>query len=150
MPDTYVKQRVHLVWSTRNRQPWLDTAWRTRLYAYTSQVVRTLGGTLFCAGGMRDHLHLYLEYPATLALAAVVNTIKTNSSRWIHQTFPHRSDFHWQVGYAAFSVNPQNDGALQSYIRNQEQHHREADFPAEYLALLRAHGVRYDDRHVLD
>ncbi len=149
MSGTYVRQRVHLLWTTRERRPWLDPAWRPRLFGHIAAVAKAKGGRLCCAGAARDHLHLYLEYPATLTLAELVNAIKTSSSRWIHESFPHRRDFRWQGGYAAFSVNPREDRALQDYIRNQEFHHRKTSFTDEYTALLEGHRIPYDQQHAL-
>ena len=120
MADTYLSLRLHLVWATKNRRPWLDPQWRGRLFACVGQIVERKGGRLLCAGGVRDHLHLYLEPPGTVTVSELVSTIKTNTTRWIHQTFPHRKDFKWQHGYGAFTVTGFNDDALRDYIRNQE------------------------------
>jgi putative transposase len=108
------------------------------------------GGKLLCAGGVRDHVHFYIEPPGTLAVAELVSTIKANTTRWIHQTFPHRRDFKWQHGYGAFTVTSFEDDYLRDYIRNQEIHHRERAYAGEYLGLLQSHGVAFDPAHVLD
>jgi REP element-mobilizing transposase RayT len=105
---------------------------------------------LLCAGGTRDHIHLYLEPPSTLALSELVASIKTTTSKWIHDTFSHRRDFRWQHGYGAFSVTPFEDGRLRDYIQNQEIHHREQRFTPEYLSLLERHGITYDPARVMD
>jgi REP element-mobilizing transposase RayT len=150
MADTYLSLRVHLVWATKNRQPWLDPEWRPRLYACAAAIIARRNGKLFCAGGTRDHVHLYLEPPSTLALSELVTSIKTTTSKWIHDSFPHRHQFRWQHGYGAFSVTPFDDGHIRDYIRNQEMHHREQRFNREYLSLLDRHGIVYDPTHVLD
>jgi putative transposase len=150
MADTYLSLRVHLVWATKNRRPWLDPEWRPRLYACAAAVIARRTGKLLCAGGARDHIHLYLEPPSTLALSELVASIKTTTSKWIHDTFPHRRDFRWQHGYGAFSVTPFEDGHIRDYIRNQEKHHREQRFTREYASLLDRHGVTYDPAHVVD
>ena len=143
MADTYLSLRVHLVWATKNRRPWLDPEWRSRLFACAAAVIERRGGKLLCAGGTRDHIHLYLEPPGSLALSDLVSGIKTTTSKWIHESLPQRRDFKWQHGYGAFSVTPCDDGPLRDYIRNQESHHRENPFAREYLSLLVRHGV-YD------
>ncbi len=148
--DTHLSLRIHLVWATRNRRPWLDPEWRTRLFACTAAVIERRGGKLLCAGGTRDHVHLYLEPPSTVALSDLVNSLKTATSKWIHQNFPHRRDFSWQHGYGAFTVTPFADDHLRDHIRNQETHHREHRFGHEYLSLLNRHGVEYDPAHALD
>lgn len=144
MSDSYLSLRVHLVWSTRARRPWLDPEWRARLWVQISSTIAKRGGRLLCAGGVRDHVHLYVELPDTLALADLVNAVKLHSARWIHESFGHRRDFQWQAGYAAFTVAASRDSELQDYIRNQEIHHRQRGFAAEYLQLLEECRVPYD------
>jgi putative transposase len=150
MADTYLSLRVHLVWATKQRRPWLDPEWRPRLYACVAAVVARRSGQLLCAGGTRDHVHLYLEPPSTLALSELVTSIKATTSNWIQESFAHRRDFLWQHGYGAFSVTPFEDGYIRDYIRNQEVHHRDERFAKEYTSLLNRHGVVYDPAHVVD
>ncbi len=150
MAGTYIKLRVHLVWSTKGRKPLLDPEWRGRLFAHIDSLVAPHRVRLLCAGGVRDHVHLYLELPASQSLAEIVGTIKSSTCRWIQQTFAHRAGFAWQSGYAAFSVTPHDDNQTLDYIRHQETKHRERDFAGEYLWLLERHGVSYDLRHVLE
>jgi len=150
LADTYLSLRVHLVWATRNRRPWLDPEWRPRLYACAAAVITRRGGELLCAGGMRDHIHLYLEPPSTLALTDLVGSIKASTSKWIHDTFPHRRDFRWQHGYGAFSVTPYADAQIRDYIRNQEHHHRQQRFGGEYRTILERHGVVFDPAQITD
>ena len=150
MARTYARVRVHLVWGTRARRPWLDPEWRGRLFARISTILEAERARLLCAGATRDHLHLYLEVPATRTGAELVQIIKAGAGRWIRHSFPHRAGFEWQRGYAAFSVTPQNDERLMDYIRHQEHRHRERDFAGEYVSLLEQHGLSYDLRTVLD
>lgn len=150
LSKTHLSLRVHLVWATKDRRSWLDPEWRSRLFACAAAVIERRDGRLLCAGGTRDHVHLYVEPPSTLALSDLVNSIKTTTSKWIHETFPHRREFRWQHGYGAFSVTPFDDGRLRDYIRNQEAHHRENRFAGEYLGLLVRHGVAYDPVDFLD
>jgi putative transposase len=147
---TYARVRVHLIWSTRARRPWLDPEWRGRLFARVSTIVEGERARLLCAGATRDHVHLYLEVPATRSVSELVQIAKAGSCRWIRQSFPHRAGFDWQGGYAAFSVSPRDDEHLMDYIRHQEHRHRDRDFAGEYVALLEQHGVPYDLRTLLD
>jgi hypothetical protein len=89
-------------------------------------------------------VHLYVELPATLALAPVVDAVKSGSARWIRRTFSHRSGFAWQEGYAAFSVTPHEDSRLLDDLRHQDVRHRDRDFAREYFALLELHQVPYE------
>jgi putative transposase len=148
--DTYLSLRIHLVWATKNRRPWLDPEWRPRLFACIGSVMDRKGGRLICAGGIRDHIHLYVEPPGTIPIAELVSTIKSSTTRWIHQHFSHRRDFKWQHGYGAFSVTGFEDDYLRDYVRNQELHHRQRSFMGEYLGLLERHRIEFDPVHVLD
>jgi REP element-mobilizing transposase RayT len=103
-----------------------------------------------CAGGTRDHIHLYLEPPSTVALSELVASIKATTAKWILHTFSHRRDFKWQQGYGAFSVTPFQDDYIRDYIRNQEIRHKEQRFTNEYVALLERHGVIYDPEQVVE
>ncbi len=150
MPGAYAKLRVHLVWGTRGRRPWLDPEWRGRLFARIDALASSTGVRLVSAGAGRDHIHLYIELSTTLALEPVVQSVKAGSARWIRRTFSHRSSFGWQEGYAAFSVTPHEDARLLDDLRHQDVRHRERDFSREYFALLELHQVPYDLRDALE
>ena len=79
-----------------------------------------------------------------------MRTLKTNSSRWVHDQFPKQKSFAWQTGYGAFSVSHSNLAAVQKYIAEQEEHHRRTTFKEEFVTFLKKHGVDYDDRYLWD
>jgi len=85
-------------------------------------------------GGMSDHVHVLLLLPATMALAKGVQTLKANSSRWLHETTG--KPFEWQEGYAAFSVSISQTDATVAYIHNQRQHHVKRGFDEECARLV--------------
>jgi REP element-mobilizing transposase RayT len=150
MAEALTSVRIHLLWGTHKRRPWLDPEWRPRLFAQISALADRRAARVVCAGGTRDHIHLYLDHPPSISLADLVHLIKAGTSRWIHASYPHRREFKWQSGYAAFSVTPREDGAVQAYIREQEVHHRERAFYSEYVGLLEGHGVAYDIHRLMD
>ncbi len=150
MANTYVQQRIHLVWATLNRQDFLLSPYRDALFSYIGGIIRHNHGVLFAAGGTENHIHVYAEYPKTLALVRFVNVIKSNSSKWLRESQPALSAFHWQRGYAGFSVQRRNDERLREYILNQEEHHRTLTFQDEYLLLLERHGMALDSPYVFD
>ncbi len=139
--DTYLSLRVHLVWATKDRRPWLDPEWRSRLFACAATIVTRKGSRLLCAGGARDHIHLYVALSATITVAKLVDTIKSNTARWVHHRISHRRNFRWQHGYGAFSVSASDDASLREYIRNQERRYGERPSTDEYQSLLERHGI---------
>ncbi len=151
MAHTYSSLLVHLVFSTKERRPWLDEPLRPKLFAYLGGIAAECGAKAVIVNGVADHVHLLVFVPANLALAELVRVLKANSSLWIHREFAdtHR-EFAWQSGYAAFSVSRSNQSAVERYISNQAAHHPRQDFAEEYLALLQKHGIAYDERFVLD
>jgi putative transposase len=150
MANTFVQQRIHLVWSTKRRQPFLKVHHRQTLWPFLGECTRNRGGILLVSGGMEDHVHLYVDLPKTTSLSQFVNSIKSVSSKRLKETYPELGDFHWQGGYAGFSVDKRQDEALQSYIRNQEEHHRSMSFQEEYVKLLTQFDTPFDARYVFD
>jgi len=96
-------------------------------------------------GGMDDHAHILFHLPQTLTLSKAVQLLKSNSSKWMNE---HGIKFAWQEGYADFSVSVSNTPVVADYICNQEEHHRKISFQDEYLALLKKHGVEFDQKYV--
>jgi len=97
-------------------------------------------------GGVEDHVHTLISLPATLSVAEAIQLLKGNSSKWINDTFPTRNRFGWQKGYGAFSIGVSGIEATKSYIRNQTEHHRKRTFREEFRAMLRKHGLKYEER----
>src|SRR5262245_44322871 len=94
---------------------------------------------LLAAGGVPDHVHLLVSLSKEIAVADVLRLIKTNSSKWIHETFPAMASFAWQAGYGAFSVSYSNTDAVKRYIANQAEHHRVKTFQEEFVMFLKRH-----------
>jgi REP element-mobilizing transposase RayT len=148
MPHSYSNLLTHIVYSTKNRKPFIDAALEARLFPYFGGIVRQLGGKLYLVNGVEDHVHLLAELPPTIAVAEAIGKIKGSSTYWIHQSFPERPDFAWQRGYAAFSVSKSKIAAVARYIGGQKEHHREQSFQDEFLELLRRHGVAISEKYL--
>jgi putative transposase len=148
MPQSYTNLLYHCIFSTKDRLPQIDADLKERLLPYLGGITRDLKGVELAANSVPDHVHLLLSLPPTLAIADAMRVIKTNSSKWIHETWPTRADFAWQTGYGAFTVSHSNIDAVRSYIATQEQHHRKITFQEEFLAFLKKHDVPYDPRYI--
>jgi hypothetical protein len=80
----------------------------------------------------------------------MVEEVKTSSSKWIKRQGGALRSFHWQNGYAGFSVSPSEVDSVMSYIAQQEDHHRIVNFQDDVRKFLRDYGVKYDERYVWD
>ena len=93
MPQSYTALNYHVVFSTKNREPWITADLQPRLYEYLGGILRAEGGALLAAGGTAEHVHLLVSLSKETAVADALRVVKTNSSKWIHETFPDRSGF---------------------------------------------------------
>jgi len=145
MPHTYAQNVIHIVFSTKDRRRSISKEFQSRLWAYVAGICQNHGILVHAVGGTDDHIHLLIQVPPVLSLAKAVLAIKSNSSRWANE---QGSKLAWQQGYAAFSVSASLVPAVVRYIHTQESHHRKMTFDAEFLALLKKHGVEFDPRFV--
>jgi REP element-mobilizing transposase RayT len=143
MSHTYINLLVHVIFTTKNREPCLLSEIRPRLFAYMGGIMTHLKGVALEINGTDDHVHLLLSLPATLAVAETVRAIKANSSHWLRQTGPQFDAFSWQTGYGAFSVSESMREAVVRYIANQEQHHRLVSLEEEMQTIIRRHPSAY-------
>jgi len=148
MANTYTALHFHIVFSTKNREPWLTAENEERICKYLGGIARDKGLRALQVGGCCNHVHVLLSMPPTIAVSKAVQLLKGASSHWIHKTFTDLSAFAWQDGYGAFTVGLSQIADTKRYIENQREHHQGKTFQEEYLAFLRKHGVEYDERYV--
>ncbi len=140
----------HFVFSTKHRRRQIPREMQPRLHRFIAGTLRSNQSKLLEAGGMSDHLHLLASLNRQTSVSEALQEIKSNSSRWIHASFPKLNRFAWQNGYAAFSVSFSHIEHVKRYIQNQEAHHRRRTFKEELLWLLREHHVKFDERYLWD
>ena len=150
MPQSLSKVILHIVFSTKKREPWLDSTARPRMHAYLATICRDLEGDALCVGGVADHVHIITTLPRTLSQAELIEGIKKPSSKWIKSLQARYRGFSWQRGYATFSVSPSQLAPVLQYVQRQEEHHRTRSFQEEYRGLLHKHGIEFDERYVWD
>lgn len=148
MAHTFTSLLTHVVFSTWERRPFLSNEICKDAHAYIGGILRNLRVVPVAIGGTANHVHLLMRLPADLSIADCLRIVKANSSRWMKERWPERSRFSWQGGYGAFSVSESNLGAVVRHVQDQEQHHRRISFEEEFLALLKKHGVEFDQRYV--
>jgi REP element-mobilizing transposase RayT len=148
MGHTYTNLLTHIVFSTKDRLPYLREDRRQDVFAYMGGIVREIGGSALKVNGPADHVHLIVRLPASISVAKALEVIKANSSRWAHQKRVLHRAFAWQSGYSAFSVSESQFASVFRYIANQQEHHRRMTFQEELLALLRKSKIPYDEKYL--
>ena len=155
MPQSLAKVYLHVVFSTKNRVPLLADDWRDELFRVLGGAANNLGCQSLIVGGVADHVHLLFQLGRTITIADAVGKIKSTSSAWINQTWINRTsglslEFHWQAGYAAFSVSQSNIEAVREYILKQAEHHAQQSFQDELREWLGRYEIEWDERYVWD
>ncbi|MEW6303996.1 MAG: transposase [Verrucomicrobiota bacterium] len=149
MPQSLSAVYIHLVFSTKDRRPFLrDKPTRDALHAYLGGISKQLDCPPLLVGGVEDHVHVLARFGRTITQAEWVKELKRVSNLWLKER--GLADFEWQGGYAVFSVSQSNLEQVKHYIAHQEEHHRKMTFQDELRALLRKHETEWDEKYVWD
>lgn len=150
MPQSLSAVYIHLVFSTKHRQPFLhDESLRRDLHSFLGGTSKTLECPPILVGGVEDHVHLLARFGRTITQAEWVKELKRVSNLWLKEE-GGLSNFEWQSGYADFSVSQSNLEQVKKYIANQKEHHRKLSFQDEVRALLKKHQMEWDERYIWD
>ena len=147
MGSTFLSLHYHIVFSTKDRRPFLRDSWRTKMHEYLGGTIRGLGGIPEAIDGVADHVHLLVGLRATHCLADFMQEMKKATSVWAKDN--HEPSFGWQDGYAAFTVSYTHLDSVKEYIRTQEKHHWQTDFVEELKRLLEKNGVEYKPEYLV-
>jgi REP element-mobilizing transposase RayT len=145
---SYYCLNYHIVYAVKDRRLLLDDDIMVRLCEYHAGIIRNLKGHLFIANGPANHIHCAVSIHPEISIVDFVRTLKANSSRWLHETFPELKDFAWQDGYSAFTISHSACQQVIEYIRGQKEHHKKQTFEEELVALLQRHNVKYDPQYI--
>jgi putative transposase len=152
MPQSLTSLYTHIIFSTKDRFPFLDsTDVRHEMHAFLGGVLKTMDSYPTIVGGVSDHVHILCLLSKNHAVSKVVGELKRASSVWA-KTKEERifSKFFWQNGYGAFSIGRSEVDAVRAYIESQQEHHRRRTFQEEYRAFLEEYGIQYDEKYVWD
>jgi len=141
---------LHIVFSTKHRQSWIDVGIEESLFKYLAGACRKLNCPSHSIGAADDHIHIACTLARTMTISKLIEEIKTGSSKWFKLQGDGYADFSWQNGYGAFSVGQSQLGDLRRYIAGQREHHRRVSYQDEFRALLAKYEVEFDERYVWD
>ncbi|MBI1766406.1 MAG: IS200/IS605 family transposase [Acidobacteria bacterium] len=150
MPQSLSSILIHLVFSTKHREPFITADIELDLHDYLGGIFRRCECPSLLIGGTADHIHALVVLSRTKTVASIVEDVKSSSSKWIKTKGAAWQAFQWQAGYGAFSVSQSGLEKVKSYIANQKQHHGQTAFQDEYRLLCQKHGIEIDERYVWD
>ena len=150
MPQSLTRLYAHLIFSTKNREAWLDEGIRSRVHGYLATTIRGLDSPWVVVGGVADHVHILFDMGKMVAPVKFVEQVKRESSKFVKTLGAQYLKFYWQRGYGMFSVSPNDRDEAEHYVRNQEEHHRRKTFQDEYRAMLTRYGIEFDEQYVWD
>ena len=150
MGQSLVQNYIHIVFSTKHRQPLIKPDIEAELHTYIGGVCNKLDCQSIKVGGYNNHIHILCMLSKKITLMQLVEKVKSNSSKWVKTKGKAYQNFYWQNGYGAFSVNPSQIDTVIAYIANQHNHHKKKSFEDEYKAFLKKYKVEYDERYVWD
>ena len=148
MPQSLANILVHVIFSTKDRHPFITDAVRPGLHSYTAGVLKELDSPALIINSQPDHAHILCSLSKNLALCKLLEEVKKSSSKWIKPNGV--PSFGWQNGYGAFSVSQSNAAQVRNYISQQQEHHRKHSFQDEFRRFLEKYQVVYDERYVWD
>jgi REP element-mobilizing transposase RayT len=148
MGQSLVTNYLHIVFSTKHREALIDDVIGNELHNYLGGICKNLECQPLKVGGFEDHIHILCMLSKKITLVKLMEELKSHSSKWIKTKGAAYSQFYWQDGYGAFSVNPSEVDVVIEYISRQKEHHSKKTFQEEYRAFLKKYKVEYDERYV--
>ena len=142
MPQSLSRVLVHLVFSTKHREPFIVPEVRPRLHAYIVGILDNLKSPSLQTGGVEDHVHILCALGRTISQADLVEEVKKSSSKWM-KAEGGVPGFSWQAGYGAFSIGESQADTVIRYIQNQEEHHRKRSFAEELKLFVERYGLEW-------
>lgn len=150
MSQSLAKVHLHIVFSTKNREPFIYEDVEKELYAYMASISNELKCPVHKINGTPNHVHIACCLSRTITMAVLLEEIKRSSSKWIKTKGPAYKKFAWQEGYGAFSFGESQLQSVVRYINDQKEHHLKKSYEDEFRELLEKYKVDYDERYVWD
>ena len=124
MPKTYSSIWIHLIWTTKDRNPFIAKDFNVALCTFIRRNTAEKDITVDMINGVEEHMHALIRLKPVQSVSEVMKQIKGASARWINAEELLSLKFQWQQGYGALSVNPDDIDKVRKYIKNQRQHHK--------------------------
>lgn len=148
MANTYHQVYIMFVFAVKYRRAMLSKEWRSTVFGVMGNLINENGSKTLVVNGVEDHVHCLVSFGKNVSQSDLMKIVKAKSSKYINDHKLTEERFEWQVGYASFSYNKSHIDRVIKYVENQEEHHRKQKFLDEYVELLNAFGIEYDEKYI--
>lgn len=148
MANTYTQLYIHFVFAVKYRPGVIQISWEERLHKYITGIVQNNGHKMLAINSAYDHLHFFAGLNPIQSISDLMRLVKGDSSEFVNLQKFTKCKFQWQGGYGAFSHSRSQLDSVVKYIIHQKEHHQTKTFRDEYLSMLKAYGIEYDERYL--
>lgn len=148
MPNTYTQLYIQFVFAVKNREALIKDEWRERLHAYITGIFQHNRHKMIQINSVADHIHIFVGLKPHQEISALIQNVKTESSKWINAEKLTPKKFEWQKGFGAFSYSKKDIKNVINYIINQKEHHRKRPFLDEYRHFLDEYEIDWDEKYI--
>jgi putative transposase len=148
MGNTYTQLHVQFVFAVKYRAAMIDAGWQARLHQYMTGIVQSNKHKMLQVNSMPDHIHLLVGLRPHQAISALMQNVKSESTKWIKEQGFCKLPFAWQEGYGAFSYSQHDVPKIIRYIQNQPAHHSKEPFLDEYRRLLKECEIAFEEAYI--
>ncbi|MEO8772581.1 MAG: IS200/IS605 family transposase [Ferruginibacter sp.] len=148
MANTYTQLHIQFVFAVKFRQALIQNEWKERLHEYITGIFQDNNHKMLQVNSMPDHIHIFIGMRPHQSISSLIQNVKTESSKWIKSQDFCSHPFAWQEGYGAFTYSKSHVQNVIHYIQNQEIHHRKETFLQEYIKLLTAFEIEWDEKYI--
>ncbi len=150
MPNTYTQLYIHCVFAVKYRAALIKPEWEERLHKYITGIVQNNGHKMIAINSVTDHMHLLIGLNPKQSISELMRLVKGDSSEFVNKHKLSAVKFQWQEGYGAFSNSHSRLDSVIKYIANQKQHHQKRIFKEEYIEMLDAYQINYQNSYIFN
>ena len=149
-PNTFTKLYVHCIFTPKGRSSLLTDSIRIKVHKYIYGIINEKKCYPVAINGTKDHIHLLIGFPPTIAISDLIRDVKRSSAIFINEQIKSYLRFSWQEGFGGFTVGYRELDHVYKYIVNQEVHHSKTRFKDEYIKILNEEGVKFNSEYLFE
>jgi putative transposase len=149
-PNTFAKLYVHCIFTPKGRNSLFTDSIRDKVHKYIYGILKEKKCYPVAINGTKDHIHLLICFPPTLAISDLMRDVKRSSALFINSQVNSYLKFNWQEGFGGFTVGYRELNNIYNYILDQENHHSRKSFKNEYIEILKDQGIEFNSDYLFE